>query len=313
MKKHLLLFYVVLFNYCSFAQIVPSYLPANGLINYWGFENTLIDYTINNNDGTVIGNSTFTVDRFGNINSAFELTNNSDIICTTNTNNNIQLFTISLWFKSTNSGFLFGQNNGQCSHGGLWDRNLSILPNGNLEFYIFNGSQQYTTAIGNYKDNNWHNVVVNLSNNGTKIYIDGILSSQNSTITTAQNYLGYWRVGGLQTGGNNTIIGNIDDIAIWDRELTSSEISTIYQESLLNINNFTLTNFKIYPNPITDILFVENLDIFETIQYQIFDQLGREIKKGILIDKLTEINFSEFNSGFYILKIQNKSIKLIKN
>jgi hypothetical protein len=49
---------------------VPSYVPSNGLVGYWGFNGNANDQSGNGNNGTVNG-ATLTSDRFGNNNSAY--------------------------------------------------------------------------------------------------------------------------------------------------------------------------------------------------------------------------------------------------
>lgn len=294
---------------------IPSYIPVDGLDSYWGFGDTTNDYTTNGNNGTIIGSSSFVNDRYGNANSAFGFASSGDIICTTNSYNNIKIFSVSLWFKTQNQGFLFGSDNGKCTHSNLWDRYIYIKPNGNVEFYVFNGSQKYCTAFGNYKDNVWHNVVSVLSSAGMQVYIDGVLLAENNSVTSAQNYIGYWRVGGLQLGGNNTIIGNIDDIGLWSRVLTPNEISTIYQQGLLNVNQQVHSKFNIYPNPVIDKIKIEiNESNFDS-DYKIIDQTGKEILTGKLTGKSSIIDVNSLSKGFYILCIKsdlNKSFKFIK-
>ena len=302
--------------FCSFAQTIPSYLPSDGLVSYWGFENVAFDYTSNNNDGSIVGSSNYVADRFGNLTSSYSFVSGSDIVCTTNSFNNIQVFTTSLWFKTQNEGFLFGLDSGQCVHGGQWDRYTFINPSGNLVFYSFNGSEQFCTTTGNYKDNNWHNVVSVLSSDGMKVYIDGVLSAQNNLVTSAENYIGYWRVGGLQSGGNDTMIGNIDDIGVWNRALTPTEILYIYQQGSLSVNEQALINFKIYPNPTADKLTIENIDFNLDADYLIVDEIGREIIKGKLDEKTSIIDVNSLSKGIYVLSIKgeiNQTFKFIKN
>ena len=51
---------------------VPGYVPTDGLVGYWGFNGNANDESGNGNDGTVNG-ATPTEDRFGNANSAYDL------------------------------------------------------------------------------------------------------------------------------------------------------------------------------------------------------------------------------------------------
>ncbi|MEI7508819.1 MAG: LamG-like jellyroll fold domain-containing protein [Flavobacterium sp.] len=318
MKKILLTSIFVLFFITGFSQTVPSYIPTNGLISYWGFESVTNDYTTYANNGTIVGSSSYVSDRFGNNNSAFGFTSNSDIVCTTNSFNNIQVFSISLWFKTQNQGFLFGADNGQCTHSSLWDRYLYIKSNGNLEFYVFSGTQQYCTALGNYKDNFWHNAVAVLSTSGMKLYVDGVLSSQNSTVTSAQNYIGYWRTGGLQSGGNNTVIGNVDDIGLWNRALTQDEVNVLYygdttcqalviNTGVLSFNPITYNNtVTIYPNPANTEITIDCGNISNVLGWniKITNTLGQEMFSAPMNTQQYVVPLNTWTgSGMYFVKI----------
>ena len=66
----LIIITLMLLSNISFSQSVPSYVPTNGLVGWWGFNGNAQDGSGNGNHGTVNG-ATLTNDRFGNINSAF--------------------------------------------------------------------------------------------------------------------------------------------------------------------------------------------------------------------------------------------------
>lgn len=316
MKNKLLIYGFVLSFFSSFAQTSPSYLPSDGLISYWGFENIADDYTSNNNDGSIVGSNNYVTDRFGNLGSSYSFVSGSDIVCTTNSFNSIQVFSTSVWFKTQNEGFIFGMDSGQCLHGGQWDRYTFVNSSGNLVFYSFNGSEQFCTATGNYKDNNWHNAVSILSSDGMKVYVDGVLSAQNNSVTSAENYIGYWRVGGLQSGGNDSMIGSVDDIGVWNRALTPVEVLYIYQQGSLSVNEQSYVNFKIYPNPTMDKLTIENIDFNLDSDYVIVDQIGRVIMKGKLDGNTSIINVNSLPKGVYVLSIKGevkRAFKFVKN
>lgn len=211
---------------------VPSYVPTNGLVGYWPFNGNANDESGNGNNGTVNG-PTLTVDRFGNSNRAFSYNAGSSLICTNQNINNPNSLTYSIWFKtnSTIGGHLIGFNNGQCSHGGTWDRALWV-ENNKVVFYTFPGFEFQHQAFINVVDNNWHNCVITMDNVGSKIYIDSNLISSNNSQLNGQNYNGFFRFGGLSPNDiNNSLIGSYDDIGIWNRALTQQEITTMYNGS----------------------------------------------------------------------------------
>jgi hypothetical protein len=225
---------------------VSTDLPINlqsGLVGYWPFCGNANDVSGNGNNGTLQGNINYQSDRFGNANSAIKFNNTSDLMCTSNSFSNPNIFTISIWVKSLPNSLgdnLVGFNNGQCSHGGSWDRVL-YLGETEFGFYTYNGFNNYLNGNGSYKDGNWHHYVVTLSNSGRKVYIDGQLLIQDNT-TTGQNYSGFWRIGGLSPNdANNSSASFFDDFIIYDRELSLAEITQLYNFNL-NSNTYLWSN-----------------------------------------------------------------------
>ena len=108
---------------------------------------------------------------------------------------------------------LLGFDKGQCEHAGMWDRYLIIEPT-KVKYYTFPGNQVFNQSDYNILDNNWHNLVVTMGQEGSKIYIDGILKSSNSNQKIGESYNGYFRLGGLSPE-SSSIIGFYDDWGIW--------------------------------------------------------------------------------------------------
>jgi gliding motility-associated-like protein len=208
-------------------------LPANlrnGLVGYWPFCGNANDESGNGNNGTVNG-PTLTTDRFGNSISAIGFNTGNDFVCTSNQFLNPQQFSFSLWFKSSIPGWIFGFDRGQCTHLFNWDRYLSLNPDGKLNFRIATNTPPNTnlTSTYTYLDNNWHNVVITFSSTGTKMYVDGVLDIQNSNNLPAENYAGFWRVGGLGPGpGVPSMIGHIDDVFLFNRILDGLEVANLF-------------------------------------------------------------------------------------
>jgi len=77
--KILLTFLLVLVSSFGFSQSVPSYVPTNGLVGWWGFNGNAQDGSGNGNHGTVNG-ATLTTDRYGNQNGAYSFDGINDDI-----------------------------------------------------------------------------------------------------------------------------------------------------------------------------------------------------------------------------------------
>jgi len=92
----------------------------------------------------------------------------------------------------------------------------------------------------------------------------------------------------------------------------------IFDNSTTDINTKGANPIKIYPNPVSNILFIENVLAQGKVHICISDILGKKQREIELNDlNKTEINISNLNKGTYILSILSKNFnqnyKFIKN
>ncbi len=79
---------------------------------------------------------------------------------------------------------------------------------------------------------------------------------------------------------------------------------------ILGINDLSYKEIVLYPNPSSD--FISLTNSIQPIDYSIFNNIGMEISKGILIQN-EKIDISHLNSGLYFLKFENgNTLKFIK-
>lgn len=83
--------------------------------------------------------------------------------------------------------------------------------------------------------------------------------------------------------------------------------STVTYDSTLNTNEIQKSEIKLFPNPVKDILNISGLKPAQN--FEIYSEEGRLLKKGTMTNS---IKISELTKGNYILKINNKSFKFIK-
>ena len=236
-NKKLLLLCVGLFmtTQMIFSQ-VPSYVPSNGLVGYWGFNGNANDQSGNGNNGTVNG-ATLTTDRFGNSNSAYDFDGISNYITVLDNNVfNMQNFTISTWVKNSSTAptvlSRYILNKG-CN-----------TPSPSFRLYYENDGtlQQYVSDCwvpnrvyqnGPSSNNLWVNLIYSYDGQNLKMYVDGVLygtTNQSGSLTNNNNpmYIG------CSTDTSNCpqlsafYAGKIDDIGIWNRALSQQEITNMY-------------------------------------------------------------------------------------
>lgn len=228
---------------------------SNGLVGYWPFCGNANDESGNGNNGTVNGAS-LTTDRYGNANKAYTFNGSTNYIEVPNSNSlsNISDITISAWvnidswFQSGGEGYfpILHKSNLQGQYGkfALTLKNLGGISHLN--------SQENGFGYNNWSLGVWQHVVMIFSNNRNKIYIDGVLISDvpsgvfpNSINNSLPLIIGMDKPGLVEYSN-----GKIDDLCIWNRELTPQEITNLYNNNL-NSGEFIIEKniVSIYPNP----------------------------------------------------------------
>ena len=85
-----------------------------------------------------------------------------------------------------------------------------------------------------------------------------------------------------------------------------------YNNDALGNDSFRKENFKIFPNPSNGIFNIQR-EFSETSTYQINDITGKNIAKGELADKQSQIDLTSAQNGVYFLKTSNGVFRLLKN
>lgn len=240
-------------------------LPAtlqNGLVGYWPFCGNANDASGNNNNGTVNG-ATLTTDRFGNANSAYSFDGVNDYIevLSNSALSMQQSGTISCWFFKPNYNSRYEAlvvkegvyNNNQCNY------KFQLSFGNEMAFAAdprgVTGCNNVNGCYPNYlTTGTWHQVIGVITPQSLKFYMDGVLYGD-TTILSSNNLvtnnlpLSFGRLPFIDP----TLIGNermyfdgkLDDIAIYNRALSASEVQQLY--SLGNVN-YTWSNGATTPS-----------------------------------------------------------------
>jgi hypothetical protein len=192
--------------------------PTNGLIAFYPCTGNANDASGNGHDGIVI-NATLTRDRFGNANSAYICDGTKKAITIPALGNyNATGTTISLWVQTTKNGVSYNIVQGAI---GTFYMNVFKLGTFLPVFDGTYGNNAKTNASASIiTSGNWVNLTATNDGSTTKLYVNGTLEKSYSET--------------LKTGGSDFIIGNqnfegsFDDIRIYNRAISASEVSTIY-------------------------------------------------------------------------------------
>jgi hypothetical protein len=144
-------------------------------------------------------------------------------------------FTITIWFKTTTTGVIFGQQNTSVPSPTIstgFVPAIYVDTNGKLRTSCFwggsQGNQSVTTVSVN--DNIWHNVTVTFESTSHKSYLDGVLFDTISKTQSAYAATYYYFVGGGRNEswanvGNIFFSGNISNFRFYNRALSTQEIA----------------------------------------------------------------------------------------
>ncbi|WP_137293321.1 PKD domain-containing protein [Nocardioides dongxiaopingii] len=144
---------------------------------------------------------------------------------------NPRAYSEELWFRTTTTqgGKLIGFGSSQTGTSGGYDRHVYMEDSGQLTFGVWTGQTNTITSPTPYNDGQWHHLVASQNSGGMKLYLDGELVGTNGQ-TDAQDYTGYWRVGGDNAwNGRTYFAGTIDEVAVYPRVLGAADVVRHYQ------------------------------------------------------------------------------------
>ena len=142
-------------------------------------------------------------------------------------------FSEEVWIKTstTQGGRIIGfGSSGDAGFSSSYDRHIWMLDDGTLRFGVYTGSMETISSSKSYNDGKWHHLVATLGSGGMNFFVDGSSVGTNPN-TAAQNYSGYWRLGGDNTWGGNSsayFSGDVDEAAVYSTVLSPADVSAHY-------------------------------------------------------------------------------------
>ncbi|HEY1405676.1 MAG TPA: LamG domain-containing protein, partial [Spirochaetota bacterium] len=215
-------------------------MPAAGLILYLPMDSNAKDDSPSKNNGTAIGMS-LTGDRFGRDRKAYHFKKQIAYISLSQKKSSPESFSIAAWIKtdSTSGGRIAGFSDRPEGMSDFRDKQLYMHSSGRIYFGVLSSKQEPVTITSGqtYNDGEWHFVVGSFSNGILSLYIDGetVAASKRTTVPFARE--GYWRVGyDIMNGWPGepsayTLDGDIDDLRIYSRGLSESEMHLLYHQN----------------------------------------------------------------------------------
>jgi Concanavalin A-like lectin/glucanases superfamily/Chaperone of endosialidase len=257
--QQLTLLFVILTT--LFSSTIAQTTITQGLVAYYPFNGNANDVSGNNLNG-IVTRATLTTDRRGNANNAYDFDfanaqwqqQNDEIFIPYNTKLDVTNITVSAWiyprsyYWSSNptdpssiiiNRFQHGYSN---PNGEVWQLRFNQT---SVSGEIIGTPDGRATSTTSLQLNVWHHIVMTYDGVQIKLFINGNLSAtqpysqpmnivENSGISIGESNQanGYWYY----------TDGKIDDIGIWNRALSNTEIQQLYTENSISDSRVVLHN-----------------------------------------------------------------------
>jgi len=296
--------------------------PPTNIISWWPADGTADDIA-DGNSGTMVNGATFAP---GKVGQAFNLSGNGAYVNIPNAPNlnPTGSFSFDAWIFSPDvtSGvqvlsLKWGDAGTQVNQR-AWG--IDLLPNGVLLFGISDDANQgngsfhvFTSPSNVIQSNQWeHIAVVYDQTTGTRfIYVNGTKIAQRTdppitmTQSTTDLAIGAYIPDGTPGSAGYTFNGLIDEVTLFNRALSASEIKAIYysgctgmckegfarmlqpeKDKSKNLSSLLHSEISVYPNPSKGEFSISYfIPQNEKAEFSIYDMVGRKLKNYSLFGK----------------------------
>jgi hypothetical protein len=294
----------------------PSYVPTNALLAWFPFDNNSSDVSGNNNNGAN-NNVTFISDRNGNPNAAGSFNGINawlEVASPSFTFAHTDSFTYSVWVNKdvqpAAGVFLMVGSNAAGNF-------ISILQGPNNTQFGTNKQQSawiWTTCP--HTLNVWDHYVATYNAGIMRLYRNGTFESTTTfthTNVTAANlplYIGRG-VGGAY------FKGAIDDVGIWGRALSDTEINNLYNSTVTTLRSESEEKaYSLTPNLASDFLQLNAKGLIKnSIPYTINDTKGAVVMQGNISVSSQTFDIKNLSKGIYFMMLNdehNTRLKFVK-
>jgi hypothetical protein len=223
---------------------VPNDISSLSPLSWWRCGDgdtapTLTDNGSGGNNGTMTNFSTFSTD----VPTAPSFTNTKSIAldgvddrieCSSLTTYDNSDFSVSIWIKKTTSGLEYVISNSSSSSKAGFDIIINSLK---VNFQRRTRTKQAATGyitIG-FTYNTWHNLIgtYNDTTGDLKLYLDSVLKNTSTTSSDVNSASVDLRIG-CSTSNGLPFQGGIDEVSIFNSELSASEVTSIYNSGVPN-------------------------------------------------------------------------------
>lgn len=265
---------------------VPGYVPSDGLVGWWPFNDNANDESGGGLNG-IVNNAVSVSDRLGNLNSAY-LFNGTDAHIIVDDPNNGALdlqglsFTISAWLTTSQTALaslVTKQNAAIPNESGDYNLDMEGLGRARMAMGYGVGQGDARVSSTSINDAQWHHVVAVYSPVAIELYIDGVLSTEGPSTISAPTSLSNSvqpLLFGMAVPNTTPFNGTLDDIGFWNRALTTDEVAGLYTGSGVGVAETlpTASELLVFPNPGNGKFTLEH-SLSGLVFVRVFDVTGR--------------------------------------
>ena len=201
------------------------------LVSYYKLDDNAASTTVvdaqGNNTGTASTNTNNLYNASGMINSAFAIANSNDVDTgiTINFDPSTTPYTVAAWVNPSSVGATDVIWGSSTTAGSRFYFRMSA--DGSLAIYLDDGAYATSTTLASA--GNWYHTVVTLNGSGgVELFVDGVSED-------AGSFSSYTASGSLHIGNSDGITsyfaGTIDEVGIWERELSVAEIIDLFNST----------------------------------------------------------------------------------
>ena len=219
-KRLIILIALVLMLSFSFASLTDN------ITSYYKFDETSGTTVIDSTGTQNQTNSDVTINQTGIINKSYLYQTNANYVTFGDRINGLTSGTISLWFKksSNETKYLISSN-----VPGVWIvMDMVTLATGKVKVSQNIPSNKEIESTNSYSTSAWNHLVFDWNSAGMRLTLNGV-ETTNATafnIEATSGYVTY--LGRSATNIGHYLNGYMDEIGIWTRRLSTSEISALY-------------------------------------------------------------------------------------
>lgn len=302
---------------------------SSSLVASWTMESNteglLIDVSANGNDGTVLG-ATYSEDTNGQSIYSLNFDGVDDQVDIGNMDLSGSELSITFWAKprsfGVNDARILSKATGTAEQDHYW---MVSTFNGNLRVRLKTNEEGTSTLIGQNTPlslDEWQHFAVIYSGSTLSIYKNGTLTDQlakSGNITTAPGVAA--AIGNQPGNTDKPFDGLLDEIQIYNTALSEEELLQLYQggyqESGRSIDHAVADGEEgfakplIYPNPVSDLLFVNVHVEASPYRWKVMDLFGKVIfQADTSVEAAVAIDVSVLEKGIYVLSIQYSNGKM---